>query len=119
MNCTGWQSKFLLSTFAMFLFLCGTAAGQTCATDAFPGTTLDSGNQTDTNLNINVYAAIFLDSYHQASAACNAAAASHLKIKLANTYGVDPANPPQVPPNPPTHQDLLQRWVPPFNGWLE
>lgn len=118
MNGTGWRSNFLLSIFVILLFLCSAAAGQTCATDAFSGV-VDSGDQADTNTNLNVYAAIFLDSYRPAGTACNAAAAYHLKHKLANTYGVDPVNPPQVPPNPPAHQDMLQRSVPPFNGWLE
>jgi hypothetical protein len=105
MNRTARWMKVSLLTFAGLLFLSNLAVGQ-CATDAFSGATLDSGDQAPTNANLNVYAAIFRDSDPRTSG-CNAAAASHLRTKLTNTYAAG------------THQDMLGRTVAPFHGWLE
>src|SRR5205823_5298657 len=88
------------------LFLSNLAMGQ-CATDGFDGTTLDSGDQAPTNTVLNVYAAIFNDSNPAAGSSCNAAAATHLRTKLANTYAAG------------NHLDMLTRSVAPFHGWLE
>ncbi|HEX3094506.1 MAG TPA: hypothetical protein VHW72_17850, partial [Candidatus Angelobacter sp.] len=97
--------KLSLSAFAIVLFLAAMAAGQ-CATDGFATATLDSGDQSPVDTNLNVYAAIFRDSDPRTSW-CNAPAAAHLRAKLANTYTAG------------THLDQLQRSVAPFQGWLE
>lgn len=107
MNYTNLWLKFALSTCAAILFLSGLAAGQ-CATDPFQANgSLDSGDQAPTNTVLNVYAAIFNDSNPAASSNCNAAAATHLRTKLTNTYAFG------------NHTDMLGRSVAPFHGWLE
>src|SRR5438270_12587052 len=106
MNRTGRWIKFSLLTLTGLLFLSNLAVGQ-CATDVFDGTTLDNGDQAPTDTVLNVYAAIFRDADPRASSFCNGLAATHLRNKLTNTQ------------NAGGHQDMLQRPVGPFAGWLE
>jgi hypothetical protein len=107
MNRTGRWMKLSLLTFVGLLFVSNLAVGQ-CATDPFLADgSLDSGDQAPTNTVLNVYAAIFNDSNPAAGSSCNAAAATHLRTKLANTYAAG------------NHLDMLMRSVAPFHGWLE
>src|SRR6476660_4748136 len=108
MNCTGRWSKFSLSTFAAILFLSGMSAGQ-CAANAngFSDALIESGDQAPTDTVLNAYAAIFSDADPRDGSFCNGVAATHLRTKLTNTQ------------NAGGHQDMLQRPVGPFAGWLE